>query len=96
MTDELTIDTITAGESWACRFRVQTFVNSQGKPVDTTNLQIGEPVKDAEPGYYEGLGVIQIRDTANKLVELWDQTEQRTWVVSWRDCWDIDRVEWNE
>ena len=89
-----TIESITAGESWACRFRVQTFVDAQGQPVDTRNLQIGEAVKDAEPGWYEGVGVVQVRDRNHKLVELWDRDLDRTWVVGWDDCWDIDTVEW--
>lgn len=91
---EHTIESITAGESWGCRFRTQTFVNSQGQPIDTRNLQVGQPVKDGAPGWYEGFGVIQTRDTARKLVEVYDREHDRTWIVGWNDCWDIDAIEW--
>jgi hypothetical protein len=94
MSEARTIDTITVGLSWGCRFRTQTFVNPEGHPIDTRNLQVGEPVKDGTPGWYEGFGVIQTRDTSRKLVEVYDQTYDRTWVVSWNDCWDIDEIEW--
>lgn len=90
----MNIEDCTAGESWACRFRVHTFVNSRGEPVNTTDLKIGQPVPGGKPGIYEGTGVIQKRDRDKRLVELWDSAAQRTWIVSWQDCWDCDRVEW--
>lgn len=92
----LTIEDCTAGESWGCRFRAHTFVDSEGKPVSTKNLQIGQPVKNGKPGIYEGFGIIQKRDNEKRLVELWDNSADRTWVVSWQDCWDIDRIEWQD
>lgn len=95
MTD-IAIKDITVGESWACRFRVHTFVTEDNKPVDTRDLSVGETVKDGAPGYYEGTGVIQTRDCQKKLVELWDTELERTWIVGWDDCWDIDHVEWSE
>lgn len=93
---ELTIEDCTAGESWGCHFRMHTFVNKEGKPINTTNLAIGQPVKNATPGIYEGFGVIQKRDVEKRLVEIWDTELKRTWIVSWNDCWNIDRVEWQE
>ena len=91
-----TIADCTAGESWGCRFRVQTFVDSKGQPVNTTNLAIGQPVKGGKPGQYEGFGIIQKRDVQKQLVELWDESAKRTWTLSWQDCWDIDRIEWQD
>ena len=85
---------ITPGESYACRFRVTTFTNDQGEVVDTRHLQPGETVPNGKPNTYQGFGVIQTRDTQRELLEIWDNTNTRTWVVSYRDVWDIDTVEW--
>jgi hypothetical protein len=57
-------------------------------------MAVGEPVKHGEPGWYEGFGVIQTRDRSRKLVEVYDREYDRTWIVGWDDCWDIDSVEW--
>jgi hypothetical protein len=46
------------------------------------------------PGTYEGLGLIQIRDTEQELVQLKDTRDGATYNVPWADCWDIDTVEW--
>lgn len=94
---EYTMETITTGESWACKFKVKTFVTEDGKLFDTRNINIGEPIKGAAPGEYTSVGVIVKRDTSRRLVEVVDTAEEnRTWVVSWDDCWDIDTVEWKE
>lgn len=85
---------IEPGTSYACRFRVNTFVTAEGTVRDTRKLKPGETVKDAQPGTYEGFGVIQKRDTAKRLFEIWDQANDRTWVVDWHNTWDIDTVEW--
>jgi hypothetical protein len=87
------IEDIKPGNSYACRFKVQTFVDSNGLPVDTRNIQIGEKVPGL-PGEYNGFGVIQVRDTANRLVEVWDTELNREWTVAWSDCWDVDTAEW--
>ncbi len=87
---------ITAGESWGCRFRVRTFVNEQGIPVDTRFIPPGSKVP-GNPGDYEGVGSISKRDINNRLVEIVDhKIPNRTWTVKWDDCWDIDRVEYAE
>lgn len=89
----MNIEDITAGESWACHFRVRTFVNKDGKPVDTTNIQIGDPVP-GEPGDYEGFGLIAKRDSVKELVEIVDLSiEDKTWIVHWNDCWAVDKAE---
>ena len=96
MTNKHTLESITIGNSWACKFQVHTFVNSKGEPVDTRNLAVGDPVPDATPGYYKGIGIIKTRDTNNRLVELHDTVLERDWIVGWNDCWDIDHIEWRE
>ena len=89
------IKDIEPGKSYACRFKVYTFIDENKKPVDTRNLNLGEKVPGL-PGTYEGFGIIQIRDNDNELVELWDTDLNREWTVSWKDCWDVDVVEWKE
>jgi hypothetical protein len=89
------IKDIEPGNSYACKFKVQTFVDESGKPVDTRNIQIGEKVPGL-PGEYTGFGVIRIRDTQNYLAEVWDTELQREWTVAWSDCWDVDTVEWSD
>jgi hypothetical protein len=87
------IKDIEPGSSYACEFKVYTFVDEKGVPVDTRNIQIGEKVPGI-PGEYRGLGVIQVRDTQNYLVEVWDTQLNREWTVSWADCWNVDLVDW--
>ncbi len=89
------MEDITAGESWGCRFRVRTLIDPKGKPVNTTHVPPGTRI-DAEPGFWESIGSIEIRDVDNRLVQVVDHELGRTWHVSWDDCWDIDRVEYKE
>ena len=92
-----TMKTITAGESWACRFRIKTWVDEEtGMPVEVKNLQPGQPVVGAKPGDWESIGVIKTRDLKSQLVELVDTYNERTWTVPFDDCWDIDRVEFRD
>ena len=90
-----TIADITPGTSWACKFKVRTFLDTQGHPVNTSNIQLGETVP-GEPGEYTSFGLITVRDVTRKLVEIQDQAIDRTWIVNWADCWDLDTVEWTE
>lgn len=92
----IVIDDITAGESWACYFKVRTFVDDDGKWVDTSKLKAGEPVLEGSPGDYKGFGIITTRDTAKRLVEVLDLDCEKRWVVSYEDCWGVDKVEWQE
>lgn len=92
-----TIESITAGESWGCKFRIKTWVDEQtGQPVEVRNLQPGQPVQGATPGDWESIGIIKTRDTKSQLVELIDTHTDRTWTVPFADCWDIDRVEFQD
>jgi hypothetical protein len=89
----MNIADIEPGKSYACKFVVKTFIDEMGNPVDTGQLSVGEKVPGV-PGNYRGFGVIVTRDTANQLVEIWDEHLQRTWIVSWTDTSDVDTVEW--
>lgn len=88
------IQDIEIGNSYACKFKVRTFVNEKGEPVSTKNIQPGQTV-DGAPGEYEGFGVIVTRDIQKELVEIVDvNMPDQQWVVSWDNCWDVDTVEW--
>jgi len=88
------IEDIPAGESWACRFRITTFVDAQGQPV-TASLQLGQ-AHPGTPAEYEGIGVIQVRDLANKRVQLQDVNSLQQFTVDFDNCWDVDTIEWSE
>lgn len=91
----MNIQDIPAGESWACRFRTTTFLDEQGVPVTAPNLQLGEKHPGA-PGEYTGIGVIQVRDLEQQLVQLQDVETLRQFTVAFEDCWDVDTIEWQE
>lgn len=80
---------IIPGNSYACKFRVETMLDTLGRPAP--NLA-DVPVKGV--GVYEGLGILLNRDTENQLVRLQDQQSRKTFVVAYADIWDVDTVEW--
>ena len=85
------MEDIEIGNSYACKFRVTTMLDELGRPAP--NLS-DVPLKG--PGEYESLGVIKVRDSEQKLVELEDTITKKNFVVSWENCWDIDTVEWKD
>jgi len=87
----IAIEDITPGESYACKFRVETMLDTLGRPAP--NLS-DVPVKGV--GMYEGLGVLMQRDTEQRLVKLQDQKSSKEFVVSFDNIWDIDVIEWTE
>ena len=87
----IAIEDITPGESYACKFRVETMLDTLGRPAP--NLS-DVPVKGV--GMYEGFGVLMQRDTEQRLVKLQDQKSSKEFVVSFDDIWDIDVIEWTE
>ena len=89
-----TLDELPQGTSWATRFRTTTFLDN-GVPVQAHNLQIGEQ-HPGTPGVYEGLGVIAVRDSDAKMLEVIDTASQQRFRVSYEDCWDWDEVLWND
>ncbi|MGY8868746.1 MAG: hypothetical protein ACKVJK_24330 [Methylophagaceae bacterium] len=89
------IKDIPAGESWGCRFRTTTFLDKEGTPVQANSLSMGQ-AHPGTPGEYEGIGVIQVRDTEAERVQLQDVETLRVFTVEFKDCWDIDTIEWTE
>jgi len=87
----IAIEDITPGESYACKFRVETMLDTLGRPAP--NLS-DVPVKGV--GMYEGLGVLMQRDTEQRLVKLQDQKSSKEFVVSFDNIWDIDVIEWTD
>ena len=83
------IEDITPGNSYACKFRVETMLDTFGRPAP--NLS-DVPVKG--PGLYEGIGILTQRDIDQRLVKLKDDKSSKEFVVSFDNIWDIDEVEW--
>lgn len=79
---------ITPGESYACRFRVETMLDVLGRPAPNLSDQ---PLRG--PGVYESFGFLKQRDTDQGLVIVIDQATKREFVVAFEDLWDIDTVE---
>ena len=82
------IQDITPGESYACKFRVETMLDEFGRPPGLSDT----PLKGV--GTYEGVGVLVQRDLDQRLVKLQDEKSKREFVVSFDDIWDIDTVDW--
>lgn len=89
MSDYILIEDITPGESYACKFRVETMLDNLGRPAPNLSDQ---PLKG--PGVYEGVGVLLQRDTEQRLVKLQDEKSRKEFVVSFDDIWDVDTIEW--
>jgi hypothetical protein len=81
---------ITPGESYACKFRVETMLDTLGRPPGLSDT----PLKGV--GTYEGLGVLIARDLEQQLVKLKDEKSAKEFVVPFDDIWDIDTVDWVE
>lgn len=88
------INSIPAGESWACTYTVVAWLDSQGKPIATPrNLQPGQ-AHPGKPGEYTGTGVLQTRDRDQQLVQLWDPALETSVTVHYDATRDWDTVEW--
>ena len=90
----MNLEDIKPGESWACKFKVVTFLDTDGSVIDK-NVGVGEK-HPGVPGIYESLGIIQVRDLDSNLVKLLDTKTNKEFCVNWEDCWDIDTIEWVE
>ena len=86
----ISIEDITPGKSYACKFRVETMLDTFGRVPGLSDT----PLKGV--GTYEGLGVLMQRDTDKRLVKLQDEKSKKEFVVSFDDIWDVDEVEWSE
>jgi hypothetical protein len=87
MSDFINIQDIIPGESYACKFRVETMLDTLGRPAP--NLS-DTPLAGTKS--YQGLGVITARDTEQQLVELQDTLSKKLFVVPYTDIWDVDTV----
>jgi hypothetical protein len=82
---------ITPGESYACKFKIKTMVDTLGRPAPNLSDQplAGEKM-------YESIGILMQRDTEQELVKLKDEKSSKEFVVPFADIWDIDTVEWTD
>lgn len=78
---------ITPGKSYACKFKAEMMLDIYGRPPGLSDT----PLKG--PGWYEGFGLIQTRDSVAKLFEIIDQESNKKMIVPWEQCWDIDEAE---
>jgi hypothetical protein len=84
------IEDITPGKSYACKFRVETMLDTFGRVPGLSDTPL------AGVKMYESLGVLIQRDTDQRLVKLQDEKSKKEFVVSFDDIWDVDEVEWQE
>jgi hypothetical protein len=76
------------GKSYACKFRVRTYLTDNNTPLDTSSI----PQDPSEwlLGEWESWGLIARRDSQARLLEVNDENCTRTWTLSYDDVWDID------
>ena len=84
----IAIENITPGESYACKFRVETMLDTLGRPAPNLSDQ---PLSGVNT--YEGFGFLMQRDMDQRLVKLKDDASNKEFVVSFDDIWDVDTVE---
>lgn len=84
------IEDITPGKSYACKFRVETMLDTLGRVPGLSDTPL------AGVKMYESLGVLIQRDSDQRLVKLQDEKSKKEFVVSFDDIWDVDEVEWQE
>lgn len=82
------------GKSYACKFKIKTYITEQGEPVCITDL--AENTRELKTGSWVSWGVIARRDTANRLLEVEDQQTDRTWILNWDEVWDIDVAQYGK
>ena len=78
---------IEVGKAYACKFKVKTMLDTFGRIPGLSDT----PLQGL--GMYEGIGVIQVRDTESKRVQLKDEKSGKEFVVPFADIWDIDTAE---
>ena len=84
------IENITPGESYACKFRVETMLDENGRIPGLSDT----PLKGV--GTYEGIGILMQRDVEQRLVKLKDQKSSKEFVVGFDDIWEVDEIEWTD
>jgi len=84
----MNIQDVQPGKSYACKFKVRTLLDNLGRPAPNLSDQ---PL--AGEGNYEGIGVIEIRDSEKEMVQVVDEKSSKKFVVPFADIWDIDEAE---
>lgn len=83
---------IKPGRSYACYYTLRDIpLDEFDRPGGLYSLA-DLPIK--RTGDWEGFGVIQTRDTEQQLLEVFDTTLKRTFVVAYADVRDIDTAEY--
>ena len=82
------IENIVPGNSYACKFRVETMLDTFGRIPGLSDT----PLKGV--GTYEGIGILMQRDIEQRLVKLKDEKSSKEFVVSFDDIWEIDEINW--
>lgn len=85
----LQINDIQVGKSYACKFKVETFLDENHKPTPNLDNKASIGIKE-----YKSLGILLMRDLDNCLVKLVDQPTNIQFIVPFEDIWDIDEIEW--
>ena len=87
----ISIEDITPGKSYACKFKVQTMVDMNGRPhPNLTDV----PLKGMTN--YIGLGLLLQRDSEKRLVKVKDTESKKEFVVSFDDIWEVDEAEFSD
>ena len=76
------------GKSYACKFRVRTYLTDNNTPLDTSSIP--EDPSKWLLGEWESWGLIARRDSQARLLEVNDENCTRTWTLSYDDVWEID------
>jgi hypothetical protein len=84
------IENIIPGNSYACKFRVETMLDTFGRIPGLSDT----PLKGV--GTYEGIGILMQRDVEQRLVKLKDEKSSKEFVVGFDDIWEIDEIDWVE
>ena len=82
------IENIVPGNSYACKFRVETMLDTFGRIPGLSDT----PLKGVST--YEGIGILMQRDTEQRLVKLKDEKSSKEFVVGFDDIWEIDEINW--
>lgn len=85
---------IQAGNSYACYYTLRDIpLDQYGRPGGLYSMS-DLPIQ--RTGNYEGFGIVVTRDTAQELLEVYDEELKRKFVVAYADVRDCDTVTYSE
>ena len=84
------ITEIEVGKSYACKFKVEHILDEFGRIPGLSDV----PLQGL--GWYEGTGILQVRESVGKRVQLKDEKSGKEFVVPFSQIWDIDVAEYVE